>query len=115
VLLAAVNAAFVAWTTAIDSRRPLAIARSLGATQEQVAAGLSAAQMLSGLLGAVLGIPAGLGLVETLSRSPNVATTPSALALAVIALAAVLAIAGLALVPARIIARRPAAAILQAD
>ena len=33
---------FVAWTTAIDSRRPLAIARSLGATHEQVTVGLAA-------------------------------------------------------------------------
>jgi ABC-type antimicrobial peptide transport system permease subunit len=114
-LLAAVNAAFVAWTTAIDSRRPLAIARSLGATQEQVTAGLLVAQMLSGVVGALLGVPAGLWLVATFNNSPQPAPTPSPLALAAITLGTTLAIAGLASVPARIIARRPTAAILQAD
>jgi putative ABC transport system permease protein len=114
-LLAAVNAAFVAWTTAIDSRRPLAIARSLGATQEQVTAGLLVAQMLSGVAGALLGIPAGLWLVAHFNNSPQPAPTPSPLALAAITLGATLAIAALASVPARIIARRPTAAILQAE
>jgi hypothetical protein len=41
VLLAAVNAIFVTWATVADARRPLAVARSLGATPEQVSAGIS--------------------------------------------------------------------------
>ncbi len=53
VVLAAVNAIFVAWSTVLDSRHPLAVARALGATQEQVSAGISAAQLLSALPGAI--------------------------------------------------------------
>ena len=63
VALAAVNAIFVAWATALDARRASALARALGATPQQVSAGLSAAQVLPALAGAILGIPGGLALL----------------------------------------------------
>jgi hypothetical protein len=46
-----------------DARRSSAVARSLGATPGQVSAGLSGAQVLPALAGALLGIPGGIGLV----------------------------------------------------
>jgi putative ABC transport system permease protein len=60
VALAAVNAIFVTWATALDARHSAALARALGATPQQVSAGLSAALMLPALAGALLGIPGGI-------------------------------------------------------
>jgi putative ABC transport system permease protein len=51
-----------AWTTALDARRPAALARALGATPAQVTTGLSVAQLLPALAGALLGIPGGIGI-----------------------------------------------------
>src|SRR5262249_55453728 len=62
VVLASLNAIFTSWATVIDSQRPTALARALGATPRQVSAGLTAAQLIPGLVAACLGIPAGLGL-----------------------------------------------------
>ena len=55
VALAAVNAVFVTWATALDSRHTSALARALGATPQQVSIGLAAAQMLPALVGAASG------------------------------------------------------------
>ena len=63
-ILSAVNAAFIAWTTVLDTRHPAAIARVLGATPKQITTGLSMAQMLPALLGALLGIPCGIAIYE---------------------------------------------------
>src|SRR5262245_11581707 len=57
VALAAVNAIFITWATALDARHSSALARALGATPQQVSAGLSAAQVLPALAGAALGVP----------------------------------------------------------
>ena len=67
VALAAVNAIFVTWATALDAKHSSALARALGATPQQVSTGLSAAQVLPALAGAVLGIPGGLALFAALS------------------------------------------------
>ena len=48
IVLAAVNAVFIAWTTALEARHPAALARALGATPEQVTTGLSVAFLASG-------------------------------------------------------------------
>ena len=61
--LAAVNAIFITWATALDARHSSALARALGATPGEVSAGLSAAQVLPALAGAVLGVfPGGFAL-----------------------------------------------------
>jgi len=74
VTLAAVNAIFITWATALDARRSSALARALGAAPDQVSAGLSAAQVLSAIVGAIIGIPAGLALLAAVD--PDSTTTP---------------------------------------
>jgi putative ABC transport system permease protein len=114
IILAAISAVFVTWATVQDARHPLAVARSLGATREQVSAGVSAAQLVSALPGALLGIPAGLGLIAAASHGgPSHYITPAQLA-AVFA-GALIVVVALAAIPARIAARHPVAEILQAE
>ncbi len=64
IILAAVNATFIAWTTALDARHTAALARALGATPNQITTGLAAAQLIPALIGALLGIPGGIALYE---------------------------------------------------
>jgi hypothetical protein len=111
--LAAVNAIFVTWATALDARHASALARALGATPQQVSSGLSAAQVLPTLAGAALGVPAGLALFGALSGD-EIAHPASWQLLAVVA-GTVLVVAALTTVPARLGARRPAAETLQAE
>jgi putative ABC transport system permease protein len=113
-LLAAVNAIFITWATVADARRPLAVARSLGATPEQVSTGISASQLVSALPGAILGIPAGIGLAAAASHGGSL-TIPPAWALLGVILGTALVVAGLTTIPARIGARRPVAEILQSE
>ena len=112
--LAALNAIVTAWTTMLDTRHPAALARALGATPRDVAAGLTAAQLLPALPGAVFGIPLGIGLFAAADHG-GLLTVPPAWWLAVAVLATLAVVTGLAAVPARIGARRPAAEILQAE
>jgi putative ABC transport system permease protein len=79
-----------------------------------VAAGLTAAQLLPALPGAVFGIPLGIGLFAAADHG-GMLTVPPAWWLAVAVLATLAVVTGLAAVPARIGARRPAAEILQAE
>ena len=62
VTLAVLNVVVTAWATVLDARHSSALARALGATPQQVSAGVSAAQVLPALPGALLGIPLGIGL-----------------------------------------------------
>jgi putative ABC transport system permease protein len=116
VTLAAVNALLITWAMVVDARRSSAVARSLGATPGQVSAGLSGAQVLPALIGALLGIPGGFGLVAAVrQRSGSVITTPPVWWLAATVLVAVAVVAVLTAVPARIGAQRSVAGVLQAD
>ena len=112
--LAAVNAIFVTWATALDARRSSALERALGATPQQVSGGLSAAQVLPALAGAILGIPGGLELIAVADPDSATPMPPLWQLLAVVPVTA-LVIAGLTAIPARIGARRPAARILQSE
>ena len=112
VVLAAVNAIFVTWATAMDARHSSALARALGATPQQVSAGLSAAQALPALAGAMLGIPGGLALLGAVG---NGTSNPAPWQLLVVVPATVLVVAGLTVVPARIGARRSVGEILQSE
>ena len=108
VILAAVNAVFIAWATALDARHSAALARALGATPAQITTGLSVAQLFPALAGALLGIAAGIGITGG-------TTIPPPPWLAVIVVVTPLAVAVLTAIPARIGARRPVAEVLQAE
>jgi ABC-type lipoprotein release transport system permease subunit len=115
VLLAAVNAVFIAWTTALETRHPAALARALGATPEQITTGLSVAQLLPAFIGALLGILGAIGIYDAARSGPGTATLPSALWLAAMVALTLLVVALLTAVPTRFGARRPVAEILQAE
>ena len=115
VALAAVNAIFVTWATALDTKHSSALARALGATPQQVSTGLSAAQVLPALVGAVLGIAGGLALFNGVGGGDDGVTGPPLWQLLAVVPATVLVVAALTTIPARLGARRPTAEILQAE
>ena len=115
VVLAAVNAVFIAWTTALEARHSAALARALGATPAQITTGLSVAQLLPALAGALLGIPGGIGIYDASKNGGGATTIPSALWLVVMVVVTLLAVAVLTAIPVRIGARRPVAEVLQAE
>jgi ABC-type lipoprotein release transport system permease subunit len=113
VALAAVNAIFITWAAALDTRHSSALARALGATPREVSAGLSAAQVLPALAGALLGIPGGIGLLAAVD--PEGATIAPLWQLLAVVPVTVLVIAGLTAIPALTSARRPAAEVLESE
>jgi len=115
IVLAAINAVFIAWTTALEARHPAALARALGATPEQITTGLSVAFLPPALLGALLGIPGGIGIYDGTRSGGGTTTLPSALWLVAMVLMTLLVIAVLTAIPTRIGARRPVAEVLQAE
>jgi len=114
IALAALNAIFTTWAAVLESRHSSALARALGATPQQVSAGLSAAQLLSALPGALIGVPLGIELFKA-ANGAGILTIPPAWSLAAAVLGTLLVVAGLTSIPARIGARRPVAEILQAE
>ena len=115
IALAAVNAILITQAMVVDARRSSAVTRALGATPAQVSAGLSAAQVLPTLVGAILGIPGGFGLVEAVRKGGGVVTTPPAWWLVALVAGTLAVVAVLTAVPARIGARRSVASVLQAE
>ena len=113
VALAAVNAIFITWATVLDARHSSALARALGATPHEVSAALSAAQLLPALVGAILGIPGGIGLYAAVD--PDEAPIPPLWWLLAVVPVILLVVAGLTTIPARLGARSPVAEILQAE
>ncbi|HEY5989112.1 MAG TPA: hypothetical protein VIV12_22435 [Streptosporangiaceae bacterium] len=86
-----------------------------GATPAQITTGLSVAQLLPALAGALLGIPGGIGIYDAAKNGPGATTIPPALWLAVMVVVTLLAVAVPTAIPARIGARRSAAEVLQAE
>ena len=115
VVLAAVNAVFITRAIAQDARHASAVTRALGATPQQVTVGLSLAQMLPALVGALLGIPGGFVLYDVARHGGDRSTVPPIPALFAVVIGAVLLVAVLTAIPARWAARRPVASILQAE
>ena len=113
VALAAMNAIFITRATVQDSRRAAAVTRALGATPQQVTAGLSAAQVLPATAGAILGIPGGFGLFAVANQGGS-ASQPPAWWLIAVVLGTVIAVAVLTSIPARAGGRRPVAEALRA-
>ena len=114
VVLAAVTVTFSAWATVIDAQRSTALARAFGATPGQISAALAAAQLLPSLAAACLGIPAGLGLYELAGGHLSEARPPLLWLLAVIP-GALLTVAVVTALPARLGARRPVAEALRCE
>ena len=114
VVLAAINAIFTTWSTVIDAQRPTALTRALGATPWQISAGLTAAQLIPGLLAACLGIPVGLGLYQAAGGHLQEATPPLWWLLAVIP-GTLIVVGLLTAIPARIGATRSPAEVLRSD
>jgi putative ABC transport system permease protein len=114
VLLAIVNALVIAWATSVDSRKPLGVARVLGATTDQLSRGVSAALLIPAVPGAIVGIPLGLLFVTATSHGSQ-ATVPSAPWLVAACLGTIVAIWLLSTLPARFGARRTALSVLQSD
>jgi ABC-type antimicrobial peptide transport system permease subunit len=112
VILAALTVIFTAWATVLDARRASAVMSALGATPRQVRTGLAAAQVLSALPGAILGVPLGVALFKVAARGGPL---PPALWLVAAVLGTLLVVAGLTAIPARIGTRRPVAEILQSE
>jgi putative ABC transport system permease protein len=114
VALAAVNAILITWATVLDTRRPSALIRALGATPEQVSVGLAVAQALPALVGALLGIPGGIELFAVIGKDGTV-TVPSAWWLIATVLGAVAGVVAAAIVPSWLGTRRTTAGILQSE
>jgi putative ABC transport system permease protein len=113
VTLAALTAIFTAWATVLDARRASAVTLAFGATPQQVRAGLATAQAMSALPGAILGVPLGIGLFKIAAK--GLSGLPPTLSLVATVLGALLAVAALTSVPARIGTKRPVAEILQTE
>jgi putative ABC transport system permease protein len=113
ITLAVVNTITITWTTALEARPTMAIARTLGATPGQITAGLSTAQLLPTLPGAITGIP--LGIILYLPFSVGDVAMPPTWWLLTAALAPLLATAALTAMPARIAAHRSVAQTLSAE
>jgi putative ABC transport system permease protein len=111
-ILAAANTTFTIWATIADTRRFSAVVRALGTTPNQTALALSVTQVLPALIGALLGIPAGLELYQAVQSSGPTANPSAAWLLAVVG-AIPLAAAALTAIPAHITTRRPIAGTLQ--
>ncbi len=114
IVLAAVNAVFVAAATVRDSRRPLAVARSLGSSPEQISAGVAASQLAAAVPGALLGVPFGIGLIAAFSHG-GTSIVPPAWGLLGVVLVALAGIAALTAGPARATARQPVTEILHEE
>ena len=112
VVLAALNAIFTTWATVIDARRASALMRALGARDTQVGSGLVVAQVLAALPGAIAGVPLGIGLFAAVVKNGSV---PPVSWLVAAVLGAVIVMAALTVIPARMGSRQPVAEVLQAE
>lgn len=113
VTLAALTAIFAAIATVLDARRASAVTLALGATPQQVRAGLVMAQVIPAVPGAILGLPLGIGLFKVAGH--GLTGLPPVLWLVAAVLGTVLAVAALTSIPARIGLRRPVAEMLQTE
>ena len=112
VALAAVNAIFITWATALDARHSSALARALGATPQQVSADFGGTAA-SRARRRHPRHPGGIGLVAAVD--PDSTTLPPLWQLLAVVPATVLVVARPTAIPARIGARRPAAEILRSE
>lgn len=110
-LMAAVNLVFVTRAGAVDARRVLAVARTLGASPTEAGVALGVAQLAPAVVGLLLGGAAGTLLFRGLASSEQ--PTPAPPQLVGLALLTIVLTVALAAVPARLEARRPIAVTLR--
>jgi predicted lysophospholipase L1 biosynthesis ABC-type transport system permease subunit len=114
VALAAVNVVIAGWATAVDARQPSAVTRALGGTRGQVSVGLSLAQVLPAVPGAVLGMPVGVLLFAVANGTGQVLVPPASW-LTALFFGTLAAVAALTFVPSLMTARSAVAPLLQAE
>jgi len=112
-VMAAVNLVFVTRASAVDARRALAVARTLGVSPAEAATSLGLAQLVPAAVGLLLGGVVGTVLFHALSSSHP--ATPPAAQLVGLALLTLGLTSALTAVPARLEARRPIAEILREE
>jgi putative ABC transport system permease protein len=112
ITLAALNALFTTWATVLDARHAAALMQALGARSRQVSSGLVVAQVLCALPGAIAGIPLGVVLFKLAVKHGSL---PPVTWLAAAALAVLVAMAALTVIPARLGTRHPVAEVLQSE
>jgi putative ABC transport system permease protein len=110
-VMAAVNLVFVTRASAVDARRMLAVARTLGVTPAEAASALGLSQVFPALVGLAVGWGFGTTLFDALSSHPTSPPTAQLLGLAVITVVLVVLLTAL---PARLEARRPIVETLHA-
>jgi putative ABC transport system permease protein len=116
IVLAAINALLIAWTTAVDTAAPSAFARALGATPGQVGAGLALAQSIPALGAAAIGIPIGIAIyLAALATGGDDAAGGPGPWLVVAVPAILLLTVALTLVPNQLAARQPVVDALRGD
>lgn len=116
VVLAVVDALVITWAGTLDARRPLAIARAVGAGPEEAGGALFAAQLLPAFAGTLLGIPGGIGLYAIAKKGAGAATVvPSAWVIAVVVLVTLAVIAAMVAAPVSMELRRPVADALRLE
>lgn len=110
--LALVEIIFVSISTTIDAQVTLAIAQALGASPAAARAAVAVALALPALVGAAVGLPAGVELFDSLNHSADTTPVPT-LGLAAVLTATVLAAAGLAAITARFASHHGIVDVLQ--
>ncbi|MFD7061307.1 FtsX-like permease family protein [Streptomyces sp. NPDC059906] len=111
VALSVLNTVLLGWSTAVQARHTLAVARTLGATPGQVTAALCVAQLLPAVPGVAAGVPAGLVLYWLFGTQ---VMPPGAWLLAA-ALAVLLTVGALTALSARAHTRVPVGRALSAE
>lgn len=113
VVLAFVNTIAITWMLAMEARISMAVTQALGATPGQVSAGLSLAQLLPAVPGAVGGVYVGIALFGFFNVGGLV--MPPTWRFVAAVLATLLVTSALSAAPARLAARRPIARTLSAE
>lgn len=111
--LAGLTAIFAAWATVLEARRSSAVTLAVGATLQQVRAGVAMAQVIPSIPGAILGLP--LGLVLFYVTGHSLRGLPPALWMVGAVVGMLVVVSVLTTVPARIGLRGPVAELLEID
>lgn len=111
--LALLNTIVTTWTAALDASRPLAVARSLGATPAQAGLGLAVSQLLPALPGVAAGALLSVALHRFFHETYGAEPYAPAWWLVAAGLTVLTAVAALTAGPALATARRPVADTLR--